>query len=366
MKYLMVLLLLCGAVLTVASCKKETKEDPTDPSIPHDTTPYVLEIYDLPQPQIATDNQLTIKGVELGRKLFYDNVLSLDETMNCASCHIQEFAFSDTSRFSIGVEGEPGGRQSMSVVNMAWNNNEFFWDGRAHLLRDQVVKPIQDPLELNLSMDELLDRLNNHADYPKRFKAAFGTSTITEELLGLALEQFCNSIVSGDNKYDQFLAGTTTFTESEERGMDLFFAEFNPGFPDLSGADCAHCHAGKTFENDQYMNNALDADGDMEDFGRFETTESEADKGKFKVPTLRNVALTPPYMHDGRFNTLEEVIQHYNTGMTMSSTIDPALIYPLNNGGFQLNDQDVQDLVAFLNTLTDETLITNPAYANPF
>lgn len=355
---------LCGILLTVASCKKE-ESDPSTP-VTIDTTPYLMDIYDLPEPQIAEDNPLTNTGVQLGRQLFYDNILSLDQSMNCASCHVQAFAFSDTSRFSIGVEGMPGGRQSMAVVNMAWNTNEFFWDGRAHLLRDQVVKPIQDPLELNQTMESLLNRLNNHPEYPNRFIRAFGTSTITEELLGLALEQFCNSIVSGDSKYDQFLAGSAVLTESEERGMDLFFAEFNPGFPDISGADCAHCHGGANFENDQYMNNALDADADMEDLGRAEATEDPADNGKFKVPSLRNIALTPPYMHDGRFNTLEEVVQHYNTGMVMSATIDPALIYPLNNGGLQLSDQDIQDLVAFLHTLTDETLITNPAFANPF
>ncbi len=356
------LLLLLGVILLLASCKKE--DEPAIVVI--DTTPYILNTYDLPLPQIAEDNKLTKTGVALGRRLFYDKLLSLDQSLNCASCHQQQFAFSDTSRFSIGVEGMPGGRQSMAVVNMAWNNNEFFWDGRAHLLRDQVVKPIQDPLELNLAMATLLERLQNHPEYPNFFMAAFGSSTITEELLGLALEQFCNSIVSGDSKYDQFLAGTASLTESEERGRTLFFAEFNPGFPDISGADCAHCHAGKNFENDQYMNNALDADSDMEDLGRALVTENSSDNGKFKVPTLRNVALTAPYMHDGRFQTLEEVVQHYNSDMVMSSTIDPALIYPLNNGGLQLSDQDVQDIIAFLNTLSDETLVTNPEYASPF
>lgn len=360
------LLLIAGVLLGIASCSKDNTDNPTTSPVTQDDTPYELNTWDLPEPTIAEDNQLTIAGVALGRNLFYDNILSLDQTMNCASCHQQEFAFSDTSRFSIGVVGEPGGRQSMAVVNMAWNTNEFFWDGRAHLLRDQVVKPIQDPLELNLAMDVLLERLQNSTNYPDMFMKAFGSSTITEELLGLALEQFCNSIVSGNSKYDQYLAGTVELSESEERGRTLFFAEYNPGFPDISGADCAHCHSGINFENDQYMNNALDADADMEDMGRAEVTENPADNGKFKVPTLRNVALTPPYMHDGRFNTLSEVLDHYNTGMIESSTIDPALIYPLYNGGLQLTEQDIQDLVAFLHTLSDETLITNPEYASPF
>ena len=352
------------AMLGAISCNKDTS-DPID-SVSQDSTPYELNTWDLPLPPIAEDNQLTNTGVDLGRRLFYDDILSLDQSMNCASCHQQQFAFSDTSRFSIGVEGEPGGRQSMAVVNMAYNTNEFFWDGRAHLLRDQVVKPIQDPKELNLAMDVLLTRLQNHPDYPTLFIKAFGTSTITEELLGLALEQFCNSILSGNSKYDQYLNGSVELTESEERGRVLFFAEYNPGFPDISGADCAHCHSGINFENDQYMNNALDADGDMEDLGRAVVTENASDNGKFKVPTLRNVALTPPYMHDGRFTNLADVLAHYNTDMVMSSTIDPALIYPLNNGGLQLSDQDILDLVAFLNTLTDETLLTNPEYASPF
>ena len=258
------------------------------------------------------------------------------------------------------VAGNP-----MAVVNMAWNSNAFFWDGRAHLLRDQVLKPIEDQLELNLSLEELIQRLKNHSEYPDLFIEAFDAE-IDAFHISLALEQFCNSIVSGNSKYDRFLAGTDTLTASEERGRQLFFAEFNPGFPDISGADCAHCHGGANFENDAYMNNALDSDENMEDPGHALVTDQDSDNGKFKVPSLRNIALTPPYMHDGRFSSLEEVVEHYNSGMQMSSTIDPALIYPLNAGGLQLSDQDIVDLVAFLHTLSDESLLTNPEYASPF
>lgn len=340
-------------------------EEPNN-GIEHDLTPFTLDTKHIAPPQIPADNQLTVQKVKLGRMLFHDDRLSRDNSMNCASCHVQENGFSDTARFSIGINGFPGGRQAMVAFNMAYNTNEFFWDGRAHLLRDQAVLPIQDSLEMDLAMEDLLNRLSDIPEYQDQFTRAFGSSTVTEERIGLALEQFMNTIISVDSKYDQYLRGEATLSASEERGRRLYFAEFNPGFPDSSGADCAHCHGGLNFENDLYMNNGLDADGDFTDLGRELVTNNPNDRGKFKVPTLRNIELTPPYMHDGRFNTLEEVVEHYNSGMVNSSTIDPALLYPLNSGGLGLSSQDVLDLVAFLKTLTDQTMVNNPEYASPF
>jgi cytochrome c peroxidase len=171
--------------------------------------------------------------------------------------------------------------------------------------------------------------------------------------------------VSYDSKYDRYLAGTVELTESEERGRLLFETEYNPFFPDLSGADCVHCHGGSNFENDRYMNNGLDSDATMTDMGRENVTQNPADRGKFKVPSLRNIAVTQPYMHDGRFQTLEEVIDHYNTGIQESSSVDPAILNTKATG-LGLTAQDKTDLINFLKTLTDETFLNNEAYKTPF
>lgn len=360
---------LSPAIIVVAALLGSCKEDPTDPgtTATYDNTPYVLDYGDLDAPtSINPDNPLTEQGVQLGRMLFYDTRLSKDGSMSCASCHRQEHAFTDTARFSIGVEGLPGKRQAMSVFNTAWHQNEFFWDGRAHLLRDQSLLPIQDPLEMNESLENVISKLNASEGYRNQFIRAFGSSEITEERISWALEQFMNSIVSHNSKYDQYLRGEVSFSDSEERGRELFFAEFNPGFPATSGADCAHCHAGRTFENDLYMNNGLDGDGSFSDSGRYKATQDLADLGKFKVTSLRNIELTAPYMHDGRFESLEEVLDHYNNGLEASATIDPALEYTRVSGGLQLSAQDKADIIAFLKTLTDQDMISDPRYSSPF
>ncbi len=356
LKYLLPVLLTMAIV--IISCRKKENAD-------LDTNqPYLLEYGSLPHPIIAEDNPLTTEGVKLGRMLFYEKMLSADGTMSCASCHMQQFAFSDTNQFSIGIRELPGKRQAMAVFNMAWNTNEFFWDGRAHLLRHQSLKPIQDELEMDESLDNVLSKLLNSDMYREQFKRAFGTEEIDTGLMAKAMEQFMNSIVSYQSKYDDYLAGKATLTPMEERGRFLFFTEYNPGFPNQSGADCQHCHGGANFENDNYMNNGLDNDSEFDDLGRYEVSGLADDKAKFKVPSLRNIALTAPYMHDGRFKTLEEVVNHYNK-VKPSSTLDPSFHQQLPQG-LQLSDDDKKALVAFLNTLTDVKLISNPIYADPF
>jgi cytochrome c peroxidase len=343
------------------SCKKEE----TKGGAYYSTTPYVLEYGNLPTPQIPIDNPLTEEGVSLGRFLFYDKKLSSDESISCGSCHVAENGFSDTNRFSIGVLGLPGGRQAMSTVNMLWNSNQFFWDGRANLLRDQSLLPIQDSLEMHETLPSIVAKLESVAYYKSRFKIAFGSSEITSVNISKALEQFMNSIVSYNSKFDKSVRGELRLTASEERGKKLYFTEYNAFFPSASGADCVHCHAGGNLENDLYMNNGLDSDADMRDDGRMKATGNAADKAKFKVPTLRNIALTFPYMHDGRFQTLEEVLDHYNSGITNSSTVDPAIDNTRVTGLF-LDAQDKVDLVNFLKTLTDFDVISNPKYQSPF
>jgi len=352
--------LLLGLLIGQSCDKTSTTE-----SITHDTTPYVLEIGDLPAPKIAPDNQLTKQGVKLGRMLFYEQKLSRDGSMSCASCHRQQHAFSDTSQFSTGVDGFKGGRQAMAVFNMAWNGNEFFWDGRAHLLRDQSLKPIQDSLEMAETLENAVAKLKAEQMYKDQFMRAFGSEEITSEKMSLAMEQFMNSIVSVESKYDKFLRGEATFTDSEKRGRKLYFQEYNEFFPDSSGADCAHCHVPKNFENDEYMNNGLETDASVKDFGRENVTNNAADRGKMKVPSLRNIELTAPYMHDGRFTNLLDVIEHYNTGIKKSATLDPALSNTTATG-LLLTTQDKNDLVAFLKTFTDLEMMTNDEYSDPF
>jgi cytochrome c peroxidase len=357
MKYL-TLLFLCILIIGFTACDNEEV-------IPKDETPYNLSYGDLPVPALPSDNPLTVQGVELGKMLFYETMLSKDGTQSCASCHRQEDGFSDTTQFSIGVENLPGKRQAMPVFNMAWHTNEFFWDGRAHLLRDQSLKPIQDPLEMNETLENVITKLSDEKEYRDQFSRAFGSTEITSEKMSLAMEQFMMSIVSYQSKYDEFLAGNIQLSASEERGRKLFFEEYNPFFPDQSGADCAHCHSGRNFENDEYMNNGLDTDANITDIGREEVTEDANDKGKFKVPSLRNIEMTRPYMHDGRFQTLEEVIEHYNSGIKTSTTADPTVLNTQSTGLF-LNAQDKQDLLNFLKTLTDDTFLNNSEYASPF
>ena len=347
----------------IVACQKDDDQSTNKPT--YDDTAYILNYGAFPAPNLPTDNPLTIQGVKLGRMLFYEKMLSKDGTQACADCHRQVDAFADTARFSIGVEQLPGKRQAMAIFNMAWHSNEFFWDGRAHLLRDQSLLPIQDPLEMNETLDNAIAKLRDTEMYRHQFVRAFGSDEITAEKMSLAMEQFMLSIVSNQSKYDRYLAGDIQLSESEERGRILFETEYNPFFPEQSGADCAHCHSGINFENDLYMNNGLDTDADMEDIGRQEVTNDPMDKAAFKVPSLRNIALTPPYMHDGRFQTLEEVIDHYNSGIQESSSVDPAILNTKETGLF-LTQQDKQDLINFLHTLTDEVYLNNEEYSSPF
>lgn len=361
--YIMALAAFSVMLITAYSCKKENNN--TGTNVEYDNTPYVLEYGTFPPPAIAQDNPLTMQGVKLGRMLFYEKMLSKDGSLACAGCHRQEHAFTDTAKLSVGVRGLKGKRQAMSVFNMAWHSNEFFWDGRSHLLRDQSLKPIQDELEMDETLANIVNKLNNSQTYKDQFKRAFGSEEITPLKISLAMEQFMNSIVSNKSKYDLYLEGKAQLTPAEQRGRILFFKEYNPFFPDSSGADCAHCHGGDNFENDQYMNNGLDDDAGITDIGREKVTNKAGDKAKFKVPSLRNIALTAPYMHDGRFATLEQVVEHYNSGLKQSLTLDPALEQTLSKG-LMLDAQEKADLVAFLKTLTDETLIKDTRYSSPF
>jgi cytochrome c peroxidase len=302
-----------------------------------------------PPTPFPQDNPLTADGVALGRTLFNDKRLSQDNTQACATCHLENLAFTDGQRFSIGIKGNPGRRNAMPLTNLAWKTS-FFWDGRAPSLRQQVLQPIQDPTEMHETLEHVITKLDDLAPH---FEKAFGTPQITADRLARALEQYLLTLVSSESKMDRTLTHSEPLTEQEQRGMTLFFTESDPG-RGVRGADCFHCHGGVHFTNQQFINNGLDADTQRTDHGLSEVTHQDSDKGKFIVPSLRNVALTAPYMHDGRFSTLEQVIEHYNSGIQRSNTLDPNLAKHLRYNGLSLTPQEKSDLLAFLKTLTDK------------
>ena len=333
-------------------------------------TPYVLDIPPFfPPMDIPADNPLTEEGVHLGRLLFWDPLLSEDQTMSCASCHLPAHNFADPERYSTGVTGAVGTRNAMALINLGWASS-FFWDGRAATLEDQILAPVPHPDEMNLPWPEALARLQEDAsdtDYPTRFFEAFGTTEISEEHVVKAIAQFLRTLVSADSKFDRWRRGEVDLTDSEYNGYQMFLRE--GGDPEVTpggqfGGDCFHCHgeAGLQFTDHLFHNNGLDPSF-ASDPGRAAITGSPLDSGLFRTPTLRNVALSAPYMHDGRFATLEEVLEHYNSGGVASSTIDPFMKY--QDGGLALAPSQKADLIAFLHTLTDTSFVQNPDFQNP-
>lgn len=320
--------------------------------LPETFTPYRFQVSSsFPIPDLPQDNPLTQERVELGQHLFNEPLLSRDETVSCASCHDPKRAFSDSLRFSRGVGGQSGARNAMPLFNLAWKHT-FFWDGRAPSLRAQALMPIQDAAEMGESLTNVASKLARVArtDYPALFNAAFGSPEITPQKLGLALEAFLLTLTSCDSKLDRALRGEAKLMQQEQKGFELFSTEYDPRRGQF-GADCFHCHGGPLFQSQSFANNGLDAE--PKDSGRAKVTGKESDVGKFAVPSLRNVSLTGPYMHDGRFKTLEEVVEHYSTGVKRSATLDPNLAkHP--DGGVPLRVADKQALVAFLKTLADE------------
>jgi len=339
--------------LLFISCEENNSPDKFE------TTPYELNLpSSLPQPALPNDNPLTKEGVLLGNKLFFDTILSKDNTQSCGSCHNQEFAFTDNEKaLSVGIRGLEGKRNSMPIFNLFYHNAGFFWDGRSQLLRHQSLLPIQDELEMDETLENVINKLTNSEIYPQLFYDAFGTTEINEERISLALEQYMLTLVSGNSKYDRVQLGLEEYTESEQRGFNIFFTEKDP-VPVIKGADCFHCHGGPNFSNNEFMNNGLDEV--FTDLGLGAVTGNSFDNGKFKVPSLRNVAVTGPYMHDGRFETLLDVVNHYNSGAKDSPTIDPNMHSSLE--GLNLNQQDIEDLVNFLKTLTDDEFLNNQEY----
>ena len=316
--------------------------------LPEKFTPYRFTMSaTFPLPDLPRDNPLIEERVALGKALFSDTALSRDGTLSCASCHQPDSAFTDPRKFSVGVRGQTGTRHSMPLINLAWKTS-YFWDGRAPTLRAQVLMPIQDHTEMDETLERVSAKLAAEPGCSPQFMAAFGTSEITAEKIGLALEQYLLTLTVYDSKFDQALRGKITLKEDEKRGFELFMTEYEPR-TGQTGADCFHCHGGPLFRDHQFHNNGLVPDA--ADPGRFSVTTHEADRGKFATPSLRNIARTAPYMHNGCFATLEEVVEHYSSGVYRSGTLDPNLAkHPAN--GLNLSAADKAALVAFLKTLT--------------
>lgn len=357
MKYLVYVFLL---IVLVFSCRKDR--------VGYKATPYVLDIPShFPDMIIPTDNPMTVEGVDLGRYLFYEKKLSGDNSMSCASCHMPENSFSDPNQYSTGIDGIQGTRQSMALVNMGWENF-FFWDGRETTLEKQILDPVINPIEMHETWKNAVAKLNQDINYRNRFFRAFGEGGIDSVKAAKAIAQFIRTMISGQSKYDVMykyengmsLSATEqsifqTIDPEEWAGYDLFKS--------LNGADCFHCHNGPLMRVKKFSNNGL-LPNFLNDLGRAAVTNNPEDNYKFKVPTLRNIALTAPYMHDGRFSTLDEVIEHYSSGIHMSPTIDPLIEFG-SQGGVQLDVQEKYLLKKFLLTLTDENFINNPKFKDP-
>jgi cytochrome c peroxidase len=318
------------------------------------------------------NNPVTDAGATLGRVLFYDVHLSKNETVACGSCHRQNLAFSDSPVRSLGFDFVPTRRHSISLVNQRYySRGRFFWDERAATLEDQVLMPIVDVHEMGLTSNEITQRISARPFYSPLFQAAFGTGTVSNERIADALSQFIRSIVSSQSRYDDGRAQVASrqisfpnFTVEENQGKTLFMKPVSE-----NGAGCFQCHATEAFVsvNSGPKNNGLDLTS-TNDFGAFETFPSIADfTGAFKIPTLKNIALTAPYMHDGRFQTLQQVIEHYNSGVKNHPNLSP-LLKDVNGNPQQLNLTEAQKaaLLAFLRTLTDPNILNNQKWSDPF
>lgn len=349
------------------SCEKP---EPAQTEQPYTPTPAALDLplhlsntpYTIP-----ANNPLTKEGIELGRHLFYEPKLSIDNTVSCASCHKQENAFSDPEQFSKGINGLLGKRNSMSLVNLVFQDSIFFWDGRARNLEHQVLFPIEDPVEMNETLPNIVSKLKADKKYPDMFFKAFGTREISGDLIFKAIAQFERSIISVDSKFDKYIVGKLSLSREELNGFNLFRTHPEPK-QKLRGGNCGDCHNTVTFMEKQavFRNNGLDET--FTDEGRKSITKRSFDAGKFRVPSLRNIALTAPYMHDGRFKTLEEVLDHYNEHIKQSATLDPlitAASNELDGTSLGLTEKEKQDIIKFLHTLTDSSIVSNPKYSKP-
>lgn len=346
------------------SCSSNSKETPAEP-VPEPTAPTALRwvkpthfpdpVYDL------TKNPLTVEGALLGKFLFYDGILSRTNIIGCGTCHQQATAFTHHGHdLSHGVDDQLGTRNAPAVQNLAWNTS-FFWDGNVHVLDSVSLFPITNKVEMDETMDNILIKLRAtpiatqkvQVDYPKMFKAAYGTTEITSERVRKALSQFMMTMVSSNSKYDYYVLGDAAALSADEKtGLTLFKQK------------CSSCHTGELFTDYSYRNNGLPPIK-IDDQGRFGITKNDSDRYKFKVPSLRNVGLTAPYMHDGRFTTLDQVLNHYTDNMQSMTTLDDTFKLPNGKVGIVLTAAEKQNIILFLRTLSDTQFTTNAQLSDP-
>lgn len=334
-------ILLFSLSIAVISCKKSPVEDLGNLQ----DEPYYLAIpAGFTDPNIPEDNQLTQLRVQLGKKLFFDPSLSRDGSISCGSCHLQEFAFSDGRSLSIGVDGRPGKRNAPVLTNLAWHDR-LLADGGVPSIELQVLVPLHDEFEMASNILDLSDQLNQIEEYRNLANAAYDRD-IDPFVITRAIAAFERTLISGNSRYDQFIQGNqNALTETERAGMDLFFSD---------RTSCSSCHGGFLFADNEYHNIGLEEV--YADIGRERITLNAEDNGKFKTPTLRNIALSAPYMHDGSIETLEEVLDHFNSG---------GLDHPVKDErvrNLDLTNEEIQSLISFLGALTDNEFIVNSAF----
>lgn len=306
-----------------------------------------------PEPTYTFDNNpVTKEGFELGRKLFFDPILSKDNSVSCNNCHQQSRAFADFPLHPVsrGIDDKSGIRNAPSLTNMAFFP-EFFWDGGVTHLDFVPINAIESAFEMGETLAHVVEKLNNHNSYPTLFKKAFGTKEITSPFMLHALSQFTSMMISANSPYDKYVRGeTVSLTTEQLEGMTIFERK------------CGECHSGELFTDFSYRNNGISSK--FIDLGRGRISENESDYGKFRVPSLRNATITAPYMHNAKFQTLEEVLDHYDQGMIDSPTLDP--IFKRNTGvvGISLTADEKRKIIAFIGTLTDKEFTSNPKFKN--
>ncbi|MBL7930010.1 MAG: cytochrome-c peroxidase [Bacteroidia bacterium] len=332
--------LLIPAVFSACSVDPDLSPAP----LPEEKIEFVIP-QGFPQPVYNfTGNPLTTDGFKLGRKLFHDPLLSRDNSTSCESCHQQFASFAHLDHpVSHGIDNQFGTRNSPSLFNLIWHPS-FMWDGGINHIEVQPIAPITNPIEMDESLGNVINKLRNHPQYPALFKKAFGSDSITTQLMLRAFAQFMGMMNSYRSKYDKYIRGEAELTLQENSGLNIFRAK------------CESCHKEPLFSDFSFRNNGLD-DVFPSDSGRAHITSLPEDIGKFKVPSLRNVSVSRPYMHDGRLQTLSQCIDHYRFHVKPSPTLDPLLV-----NGITLSESEKQDLLQFLNTLTDYEFINDPRF----
>ena len=327
------------------------------------TTPYKFDVIDyFPKMPMSTVNPVTNEGAALGRLLFYDSILSVDYSMSCATCHKQKFAFTDQQQFSKGVNEVMLKRNTMPLFNLAWYPS-FFWDGKANSIENQVFFPVSAHNEMNLNWKTAEKRINKSKLYRSLFIKAFGLKPIDSLLISYAIAQFERSLISNHSKFDNVLNGQEYLSADEYEGYGLI--------NDQTKGDCLHCHltdGNGLGTNQKFSNNGLDNIKNINNYkdnGLGKISGNQSDIGLFKVPSLRNLSFTAPYMHDGRFKSLKEVLNFYSEGVNNSINVDSKMSFA-HKGGAHLTNSEKDKIIKFLLTLNDSVFVTNPKFSNPF